>query len=149
MSTTPEQIVDEVTGALIESAPHDWARIQVKVWYTVLARQFEMSVSLHSGIPAEMAIPTSVKNGFTKLRPLMYEPDRGTWFSATLVLNSADQRELSFNYDEDPQWWPDLPPVMYSSDLAEFPRSENNIPDWLREKLAQAALDGHSAEHNG
>lgn len=145
MSTTPEQIVDRISGALVQAAPDNWTQIHLEVRASVLAREFELSVTLGDGRPATMEIPPEVKSGLVDLRPLMYEPGRGTWFSASLTLVAPDQRETAFNYDDDPQWWPDLPPVMFSSDLAEFPRGDEHIPGWLQDKLAQAALGERTA----
>ena len=146
MSTTPEQIVDHISGALVQAAPDGWNRIHLKVRASVLAREYELSVTLGDGRPAPVEIPMEVKSDLVDLRPLMYQPGRGTWFTASLTLVAPDHREIAFNYDEDPEWWPDLPPVIFSSDLAEFPREDEHIPGWLQDKLAQAAQAGENRD---
>jgi hypothetical protein len=47
--------------------------------------------------------------------------------------------ETTFNFDEDPRWWPYVPPTVFSRDLEAFPRTEEHIPEWLRAALVEAA----------
>jgi len=104
---------------------------------TVLAYDFAATVRLADGRNGDIELPAEVTRGFQELRELMYEPDRGTWFSARLILRAGAAPEFSFNFDEDPQWWPALPPTAFCRDLEAFPRADEHIPAWLRQVLAE------------
>ncbi|KAA2247667.1 hypothetical protein F0L68_40105 [Solihabitans fulvus] len=136
----PEQLIDQMVAKLADAAPAGWARIDVKVWASVVAFQFEIMVRLADGSMPAVSAPAGLTDLAAELRAEMYEEDedRGAWFSATLALTAPDEREISFNFDEDPQWWPSLPPTVFALDVEEFPRSDENTPDWLREKLVEA-----------
>lgn len=139
--TKPDEIIGRMVDALTGSAPRGWSRISAEVWASVLVQQYALTVWMNDGSTATVEIPAELKSGFQELRELMYEKNRGTWFSAQLDLVAGREHETRFNYDEDPQWWPDVPAVAFSSDLAEFPRDPEHIPPWLQEKLTQAETD--------
>ncbi|MFE3222518.1 hypothetical protein [Nocardia sp. NPDC059228] len=77
-----------------------------------------------------------------ELRDQMYEPDKGAWLSARFVLHRTGDPEISFNYNEDPNWTPALHPVMFVRDLEAYPRADGYIPPWLRELVDR----GHELE---
>jgi hypothetical protein len=63
------------------------------------------------------------------------------------VLTPPDQVRISYNLDEDPKWWPPVPPTVFASDLAAFPRDDAHVPGWLRAELDKAAeIDEHFAD---
>ncbi|WP_410649849.1 hypothetical protein [Amycolatopsis sp. cmx-4-54] len=136
-------MTDELTGgiasALLEAAPDAWVRISLTVSATVMAYDYATEIQLADGRNGDVDLPPEVRGGFRELRARMYEQDRGTWFSATLVLEEGAPPEFSFNFDEDPQWWPPLHPTAFTRDLEAFPRDETNIPQWLRDLLVQGA----------
>ncbi|SRR6266536_6191878 len=133
--TRTSRLQQETADALTAAAPPGWAEIALTVSATVLAYDFAATVRLADGRNGDIELPGEVKRGFQDLRELMYEPDRGSWFSVRLVLRAGAVPEYSFNYDEDPKWWPPLAPTAFCRDLEAFPRDEAHIPAWLREVL--------------
>ncbi|WP_233515956.1 hypothetical protein [Nocardiopsis sp. L17-MgMaSL7] len=72
------------------------------------------------------------------LRAGMYREGQGTWFSWELQIWSEGTFKSRFNYE-------DYPPFPFSPDRKDFidennlyPRSEEFMPDWLREKIDAA-----------
>jgi hypothetical protein len=124
-----------IATALADGAPAGWARIKLTVSATVLAYDYALELKPAGGRNGSMAVPPPVKSAFRELRERMYEPDRGTWFSATVELRAGAAPEFSFNFDDDPRWWPALHPSAFSRDLERFPRDDAHIPSWLRELL--------------
>jgi hypothetical protein len=124
-----------IAAALAAGAPAGWARIGLTVSATVLAYDYALELKLGDGRNGSMDVPAAAKSGFRELRERMYEPDRGTWFSATVELRAGAAPEFSFNFDDDPRWWPPLHPTAFSRDLDAFPRDDAHIPSWLRELL--------------
>jgi hypothetical protein len=105
----------------------------------VLADDYALQVRLGDGRNGSMGVPDAVKTGFGELRGRMYEPGRGTWFSATVDLRAGAAPEFTYNFDDDPRWWPPLHPAVFSRDLEVFPRDDEHIPSWLRELLGEGA----------
>ncbi|WIA95335.1 hypothetical protein [Curtobacterium sp. MCBA15_004] len=88
-----------------------------------------------------------------ELREVMNEPDRGTWFSATLDLDRADG-SAAFSYNHDERIWfdrliPDLDPAdlhltvpldeSWADELRRHPRSPEYVPAWLRALVGSEA----------
>jgi hypothetical protein len=68
----------------------------------------------------------------------MYLEGKGTWFSMEYVITRPNRYNVHFNYDQDPEiTFPT--PQGFTQDLKYFPRDEQYIPDWLREKLRKEA----------
>jgi hypothetical protein len=135
--TRTSKLRQETADALVAAAPPGWSEIVLTVSATVLAYDFAATVRLADGRNGDIELPDAVKRGFQDLRELMYDPERGTWFSARLTLRAGAAPEYSFNYDDDPKWWPPLAPTAFCRDLAAFPRADEHIPAWLREVLAE------------
>ncbi|MEY9211661.1 hypothetical protein [Thermobifida halotolerans] len=73
-----------------------------------------------------------------KLRVGMYLEGKGTWFSMEYVITRPGNYNVHFNYDQDPEiTFPT--PQGYTQDLKYFPRDEEHIPDWLRQRLRDEA----------
>ncbi|MER6665494.1 hypothetical protein ABT256_13200 [Amycolatopsis japonica] len=134
-----DELTDGIVSALAKAAPEGWARISLKVSATVLAYDYATEIRLADGRNGDIDLPAEVRGGFRELRDRMYEQDRGTWFSATLVLEKGVAPEFSFNLDEDPEWWPPLHPATFTRDLEAFPRDDEHIPPWLRNLLTEGA----------
>ena len=87
-------------------------------------------------------MPLETDDLLDELREVMYSRGSGAWFSATFRVAREASGETSanawFNYDEEPEWNFSVDPVQYAIDLEDFPRDEENIPDWLRERLSEA-----------
>ncbi|RKT55131.1 hypothetical protein [Saccharothrix australiensis] len=137
------ELVAEAANALTSAAPAGWSELALSVTATALAYEFAVSVRDDRGAdPGQVVLSPVVTDAFQELRGVLYEEDRGTWFSARMVLRPGAEPEVSFNFDEDPRWWPALHPTTFVRDLEVFPRSEEHIPPWLR-----ALLDaGEAAE---
>ncbi|WP_433273690.1 hypothetical protein ACQPZF_19735 [Actinosynnema sp. CS-041913] len=145
-----DDLVAEAANALASAAPAGWAELALSVSATVLAYDFAVTVRDERGAdPGQVVLSPVVTDAFQELRGVLYEEDRGTWFSARMVLRPGTRPEVSFNYDEDPRWWPALHPTTFVRDLEVFPRSEEHIPPWLRAILDEGAALEHEHEATG
>ncbi|MFC5336904.1 hypothetical protein [Leucobacter denitrificans] len=45
--------------------------------------------------------------------------------------------DITFNYDDEPDWSRPIRAFNYVLDLEDFPRDEEHIPAWLRKKVAE------------
>jgi hypothetical protein len=135
----PDDLTGGIAAALAGGAPPGWAWIRLTVSATVLAYDYALELKLADGRNGSMDVPDAAKAGFRELREKMYEPGRGTWFSATVQLRGGTAPEFAYNFDEDPRWWPPLHPTAFSRDLEAFPRDDAHIPSWLQELLDEGA----------
>jgi hypothetical protein len=79
-----------------------------------------------------------VSSAIGKLRPTMFRPGSGTWFSARFDVTSDGHVDAAFNYDDVPWEHSLFAPDTYVHDLAVYPRDADHTPDWLRTLLRQA-----------
>lgn len=134
----PDQIVARITESLRRAAPPDWSRIQSTVLMTSSIQQFDLSVRLRAGDFARVETPAPAKRDFASLRDEMYEDGKGTWFSASLTIEPNNSHEITFNYEDAPNWQPPIPPMAFVQDLADYPRDDASVPLWLRAKIEEA-----------
>src|SRR5689334_3526680 len=71
----------------------------------------------------------------------MYRDGRGTWFNAKYQLDHPSSYNLEYNRDE-PRWHLAPPPQAYSDELRMFPRSEENVPEWLIRRMSGLQPEG-------
>ncbi len=76
---------------------------------------------------------------FDKLRTAMYEPGRGAWFTAMIVIDRAGGYQIDFDYDTEPDFNPQLTAGAYALDLQYYPRDRAHTPMWLQDKLDQTS----------
>ena len=137
MDHKPDTRTADILAALRSGAPVGWARVKLDVWANVMA--YEIAASAQDGngrFAGEVRLP-EITGQLVELRDEMYEPERGAWLSARFVLNREGEPEVSFNYDDDPQWTPQLHPAAFARDLEAYPRPEERVPQWMRELVEQ------------
>ena len=140
----PDQLVQELCDALGAAAPANFRRARLQVWASILTYQLEASAEMPDGSSVVVEIPP-VTEKLALLRWQMYQPGRGTWFSAWFEVRAGEPPAAGFNYDRDPGWFPPVPATLFARDLESFPRADEYIPGWLREKLEEAAtLEEHA-----
>lgn len=133
-----DRVRDELAQALVSGAPPDWAEIHLVFRGSSTICQEEVTGSTLSGGTLLMPPPPDSAQRLKQLRAAMYEPGRGTWFSAVITVKRNDEAAFVFNYTDDPHWTP-VSPAVFTLDQERFPRDEQHIPAWLRQKLAEGA----------
>ena len=129
------ELLTEITAQLVLALAPGWSRIQADYDaagdYTMCSA---LVWTLNGGVYGT-SLPESAERGFATLRAGMARPGTGTWLHATYWLNYPDQ----FSVDYDRQGKPGfrVPPTAkdYARELELYPRSAENIPDWMREVL--------------
>ncbi len=136
------QLIEEIAGQLPDRVQGVWSQL----WFK------HRNLSKLSGGRIEFLRPDGT-NGYSlpprpvlplldELREVMYRPGSGTWFSAAWTLTKDDAGQVSvdvsFNFDEEPDWDPPIRAFNYAVDQEDFPRDEEHMPDWLRERIEQA-----------
>ncbi|MCR3754341.1 hypothetical protein [Lentzea californiensis] len=127
--------IAEICTLLEAGAPAGWSRVTLDVWANVLAYELAAAAKTAEGGFAGEVRLADMTERLQELREQMYEEDRGAWLSARFVLHREAEPEVTFNYDEDPRWSPELHPAMFVRDLEAFPRADEHLRGWLRETV--------------
>jgi hypothetical protein len=129
-----DQLTRQVGRALLSAAGADWQ--QVRAEYRSAGRHIEVDVFVKGpdGVERPVRPPQEVVDGLGRLRQGMYRPGRGTWLSALYVLDPPSSFSAEFEPDVEPRWRRVPPPIGFADELKFFPREDENIPDWFRQR---------------
>ena len=136
------QLVEEISALLPQRVDGVWSKLTYSRRMLSMYSEGRIEVSLANGETGYALAPREATSLVRELRELMYRPGAGTWFSATWTLTKDASGQVSanvsFNYDEEPTWGDPIRPFNYALDLEDFPRDDEHIPGWLRERLDEA-----------
>jgi hypothetical protein len=134
-ATEQDTLVKQIGLALLRAAPRDWRRVSAE--YRAVGRYHELTGEIENsdGSTQEWVATHDIATLFGRLRAGMYRDGRGTWFNARYQLDHPSSYNLEYNRDE-PRWDLMPPPQAYADELRMFPRSEDNVPEWLMRRLA-------------
>ncbi|MGO2660662.1 hypothetical protein [Mycetocola reblochoni] len=106
--------------------------------YRMYAFRPDGRITTNRGRVDDRAADRTIATPARALRELMFEPGKGTWFSAVVTVTAEGRASVSYNYDDEPQLSVPFDPVAYKIDFEKFPRDEAHTPEWLRQRLAEA-----------
>ncbi|PWV70506.1 Protein of unknown function [Prauserella marina] len=134
-ATEQDTLVKQIGLSLLRAAPRDWRRVTAE--YRAVGRYHELTgeVVVADGSTEEWMATHDIATLFGRLRAGMYREGRGTWFNARYQLDHPSSYNLEYDRDE-PQWDLAPPPQAYADELRTFPRSEENVPDWLMRRMS-------------
>lgn len=145
-----EQIARRIGVLLLQAAPEDWQQITVEYRATGEYHDLLGEVAAEDGGTEPWEPPEELWGIFEHLREGMYRPEVGTWLSALYVVERPSSYRIDINFDAEPQWQRPLPAAAYVDELRRYPRTDDNIPDWMRAKLdgsaASPAAEAPAAE---
>jgi len=129
-----DQLTRQVGRALLAVAGAGWQ--QVRAEYRSVGKHIEVDVFVTGpdGAVNPVRPPVDVVEGLGKLRQGMYRPGRGTWLSARYVLDPPSSFSAEFEPDVEPRWRRLPPPIGFADELRFFPRADEHIPEWLRQR---------------
>lgn len=141
-----EQIARRIGVLLLQSAPEGWQQMTVEYRATGEYHDLLGEVISQDGDSQPWEPPEDLLGIFEHLREGMYRPDVGTWLSALYIVERPSSYRIDINFDSEPRWRSPLPRAAYVDELRRYPRVEENIPDWMWEKLDGSNSSGQSAE---
>ena len=136
-----DRLTRQVGRALLTVAGQDWT--QVRAEYRSAGRHVEVDVfvSGQDGQPRPVRPPQEVVDGLGRLRQGMYRPGRGTWLSALYLLDPPSSFSAEFEPDVEPRWRRVPPPIGFADELRFFPRADEHIPDWFRQRAGLPPIE--------
>ncbi len=134
-ATEQDTLVKQIGLALLRAAPRDWRKVSAE--YRAVGRYHELTgeIVTEDGTVHEWLATHDIATLFGRLRGGMYRDGRGTWFNARYQLDHPSSYNLEYNRDE-PVWNLAPPPQAYSDELRMFPRTEENVPEWLIRRMS-------------
>ncbi|TDV54204.1 ferredoxin [Actinophytocola oryzae] len=121
---------------LTAPAPPDWREVRVR--YQAAGRHVEVDVLVTGadGVARPERPGQELVRLLGELRAGMYQQGRGTWLVGEFLMRpGSDVPEASFGMDQEPRWRRVPPAVGFRDELATFPRAEEHVPAWLRQRL--------------
>lgn len=137
-----QRLHQQIAHALVAAAPAGWSELRsVHREVGRTAEQQHVAVMADGQEVGLRGVPKEARKGYRALRELLYQPDKGTWYTATCTVTSDGRLSFDFDYDAEPKWSVPVVPGTYVEDLEMFPRAEAARPNWLRSKLAEAGSE--------
>ena len=134
-ATEQDTLVKQIGLSLLRAAPRDWQRVNAE--YRAVGKFHELTgeISTSDGSTVQWVATHDIATLFGRLRAAMYREGRGTWFNARYTLDHPSSYNLEYDRDE-PTWDLAPPPQAYADELRMFPRSEDNVPEWLMRRMS-------------
>ncbi|MDX3190909.1 hypothetical protein PV458_21070 [Streptomyces sp. MN03-5084-2B] len=139
--TQPQELVRQIAAVLTSQVPAGWRQLRVE--YRAAGRhvETELLVTGPDGLPRPRQPHPEAVRLLGVLRSGMYQPGLGTWLGAILVFEPGQAPDVDFvRPDLEPPFRQQPPPIGYQDELRFFPRAEENIPAWLRERAGLPPL---------
>lgn len=90
-----------------------------------------------AGLEERAIPPFVVSDHLAALKTAVHQAGGGTWVSLKMLLSSSGGLNIHYNYDEKPDFDFEVSAHDYSLELERFPRAEDSIPAWWRERIAR------------
>jgi hypothetical protein len=140
----PEQqheLIRQIGAVLTGQVPPGWRQLRVE--YRAAGRHIEadLLVTAPDGLPRTLPPHPEAVRLLGVLRAGMYQPGLGTWLVAVLVFDPGQPPDADFGRpDLEPPFRHQPPPIGYQDELRFFPRADERIPGWLRDRAGLPPL---------
>jgi hypothetical protein len=130
-----DQVVRWIGGWLMDAAPEGWRQVDLTVRLTSMVEEISPVVVMADGGTRPLEAPADVSSLLFELRQKKYMRGRGTWLSLRMLLESTGDYGITYNFDQDPLWDPPVGADVYTHDLETFPRDDEWVPAWYRQRM--------------
>lgn len=139
MSTEEKnEILTKIGRIFLECPDEEWTKL---TFYWDGLRAYSTSgLYLHKEgkEPVLIRHPPEISRDIRRLRAGRYQKGRGAWFSMRYTITPPTHYDVTFSYDNPPDFLIPADPHAYVNDLEYFPRDPEHIPTWLQEKIDEA-----------
>jgi hypothetical protein len=123
-----------IARTIAEKAPQGWTKARMTYRSVSTVSEPETAYEMADGSSkVKVVMSFDLTRAFDALRQIMYQPGKGTWFTAEFTLTREGHFSTDFDFDHEPQWHAPIGAAAYARELKDFPRSPEHTPDWLRE----------------
>ncbi|MFE3997201.1 agglutinin cell wall attachment protein [Nocardioides sp. YIM B13467] len=137
-------LIGEISALIPTGLTGPWRKLTFNRSALSMLSEHELIVERPDGTLDKSArVPFEVDDLLNELRKVMYTPGAGTWMSAQWTITDlgdghADVR-ATFNYDGESRWSMPVRAFNYAIDVRDFPQDDGDVPNWLRQQLAEVA----------
>lgn len=135
-----QALVESIASTAVSRVDGEWSSVTVELRCLAPWSQYQTLVTRPDGSVQSISA-RGIGDDAHELRDVMYRDGAGTWFSGTIVIDTAGHVSATFDYDNEPAWSRPAEPIFYAQDLGKYPRDESAIPAWLRAQLELAPSD--------
>ncbi|WP_278261852.1 hypothetical protein [Nocardia sp. AG03] len=132
------ELHEEYSDYLIESAPTGWTRIRYTIYSTIDHHAYKSVAITDQSSEIPLFPSPELIELFHTLRTSMFEPGKGTWLAAVYEFDQDGDYNFAFDYDSKLPVEMGLSPDDYARDFEHFPRDTSNLPKWLIDELDSA-----------
>ncbi|SFT85848.1 hypothetical protein SAMN04487904_11111 [Actinopolyspora lacussalsi subsp. righensis] len=129
-----QEMIQRIGRGIVHALPPGWQEVSVRYRAVGSYRELAAELIAPNGTGIPVAMTSEVGELFAELRHGMYQPQRGTWVSATYRLSRPASYSVDFNGDHSPEWEQEPPYTEFAAELSRYPRATHNIPGWLAER---------------
>jgi hypothetical protein len=124
-----------IFSAIHRKAPRVWRGLELVVLGTGSSTHFTTHATLTDGSDDSFDLESTTASACSKLRRTMFQPGKGTWYSAHFTINSAGECDVYYDYESiplDPDFDETLEDIRDSliEDQELFPRDQEFLPEW-------------------
>ncbi|MFC5997808.1 hypothetical protein ACFP6A_03590 [Quadrisphaera sp. GCM10027208] len=138
MSDSPDELIRTIGQAFVDAAPREWTEGKIVYRRAGKTAEYQETAVLPDGRVVGVDAGRGAAKAFKELRRLMYQPGKGTWFTAVCTLYPDGRTTFDFDFDNEPEWASPTVAGHYVEDVEQYPRDDEHTPDWLRQRLAEA-----------
>lgn len=134
------EALQEITSLTMGANPGSWSRIYIRYSGLVDIGTSSINKEMSNGESEQADLPGEAGFLYYELRNGMYQPGKGTWYNAHTTIDASGSSETSFDYDNPPEFQNPVDSRSFLEDNRYFPRSSEEAPEWLVEKIREALL---------
>ncbi|MFR9752162.1 hypothetical protein ACL02S_14155 [Nocardia sp. 004] len=135
------ELIAEIGGLLVDEFGDDWLELRLDV-RTLGPKWEEEAFIKRRSLDTVRVLPQTMMGRQQKeLRKVTATPEGGAWFSMSLTVTPDHRATAKFDYDTEPAWHRGPAYKSYLSELKRFPRSEENMPPWFRQRMEEKRLE--------
>ncbi|WP_409462607.1 hypothetical protein [Amycolatopsis sp. GA6-003] len=134
----PEELLSEISTALIAAAPRGWQQIVFD--FMALGRHANLACGarMADGSTQQVPVARELSKPLAELRRSKYVRGRGTWYTLSLAIEPPARYQASFNEDDEPAFHTPPRPEDYALDQELYPRDEDYLPLWFSARLPES-----------
>ncbi|MFT0848782.1 hypothetical protein VR010_13665 [Actinomycetaceae bacterium L2_0104] len=147
-------LMADIFGLLTNVAPTGWSKLRLYIQLVGQMAHFAASVAVpndeEEASSEEEAstkdvtinlLPTAILHYVGQLKKVLYREEVGAPYVLVFEFDAQGQANVTINLNDEPRWAHQVPAQVWSADLKMFPRSQENIPQWLAGKTEEAQTE--------
>jgi hypothetical protein len=134
------ETLQKIISLILKANPGNWSKIHIRYSGLVDIGTSDTIKEMGNGESEKAELPADVGFLYNDLRNGMYQSEKGTWYNAHTTIDPSGESETSFDYDNPPEFQHPVGAGSFLQDNRYLPRSSQEAPEWLVEKIREALI---------